>query len=228
MPSRTAGGSPCARSTRPSGAMSSRCRLPGALVTVRTRPDNVAAKTVTSGSPRPGPPARRAEPDLIPVRRPMSAEHALPPARERRLLPGQVDHDDVSAAIHRHRVLEEGDAVAFSGTRSRRSATHVPGRARGRWESRCCRARRRSRTAASESPSGDQSAERTFSRTSRGAAPPIGRRARTGSLPVARAGWPTRCCATRPGGWPLRRTAGTPDSLAAWCRSRGRRPQLAA
>ena len=36
---------PCASSTRPSGAMSSRSRLPGALATVRTRPESVAANS---------------------------------------------------------------------------------------------------------------------------------------------------------------------------------------
>ena len=78
VPSRTAGGCrvPGAR------AHPARClpdsRLPDALVTVRTRPDNVAAKTVRR-VPRTWPPP----PDALnqtssPVRRPVSAEHDSP------------------------------------------------------------------------------------------------------------------------------------------------------
>ena len=87
--------------------------LPGALVTVRTRPDSVAANTAWSVPAVLPPPPDALNHTSSPPGVQCAPKRSSQPARYCRLRPGEIDDGDVTTAVDRHRVLEEGDAVAL-------------------------------------------------------------------------------------------------------------------
>ena len=91
--------------------------LPGALVTVRTRPDSVAANSAWSVPAVLPPPPDALNQTSSPLGVQCAPKRSSQPRRDRRLLPGEIDDGDVTAAVDRDRVLEEGDAVALRATR---------------------------------------------------------------------------------------------------------------